>query len=54
MSKFANGINSKNRKGDNKKYLNFHKVILSLHSISCPSLKPLAVKVTVFEVPSFL
>ena len=53
MSKFAKGINSNNAKSDNI-FFNFHQAIESLPTISCPSLKPLAVTVTVFEVSSFL
>ena len=51
MSKFAKGYNSKNEKGDNsKKY--FHQVINVSSSISCPSLKLLAL--TFFEISKFL
>ena len=56
MSKFAKGINSKNVKAITKKnkyiVFNFHQVIYSLPSISCPTLELLAV--TVFEISSFL
>ena len=54
MSKFAKGINSKKAKTITKKreifFLNFHQVIHSLPSISCPTLELLAV--TVFEMIS--
>ena len=56
MSKFAKGINKKNAKGITKKryifFINFHQVIYSLPSISCPDLMLLAI--TVFEISSFL
>ena len=55
MSKFAKGINLKNAKAITKKemyFINFHQVIYSLPSISCPDLELLAV--TVIEVSSFL
>ena len=55
MFKFAKGINSKNAKAltKNKRFfLNFHQVIHSLPSISCPTLELLAV--TVFEISSLL
>ena len=49
MSKFAKGINSKNAKAMTKKktvyFIDFHQVIYSLPSISCPTLELLAVTV---------
>ena len=50
-------ITCKNAKGNNSKkikyfFLNFHQVIYSVSSISCPSLKLLAA--IVFEISSFL
>ena len=54
MSIFAKGINSKNAKAITKKsiyfFINFHQVIYSLPSISCPTLELLAA----FEISSFL
>ena len=56
MSKLAKRINSKNAKAIIKKkelyFIDFHQVIYSLPSISCPTLELLAV--TVFEISSFL
>ena len=57
MSKFAKGISSKKCKGHNLKkrnifFFNFHTVIHSVPSISCPTLELLAV--TVFEISIFL
>ena len=55
MSKFAKGINFKNTKTITKKkyiFINFHQLIYSLPSISCPDLELLAV--TLYEVSSFL
>ena len=55
MSKFAKGINLKNAKAITKKkyiFVNYHHLICSLPSISCPDLELLAV--TVFEISSFL
>ena len=48
--KFANGNNSKNQ--TNFFFLNFHQNIYSLSSITCPSLKLIAV--IVFEISNFL
>ena len=56
MSKFAKGINSKNAMAITKRkeiyFIDFHQVIYSLPSISCPTLELLVV--TVFEISSFL
>ena len=56
MSKFAKGINLKNAKAITKNkiyfFINFHQLIFSLPSISCPDLELLAVEV--FEISSFL
>ena len=56
MSKFAKGISLKNAKAITKNYIyifiNFHQLIYSLPSISCPDLELLAVMV--FEISSFL
>ena len=56
MSKFVKGINSKNAKAITKErniyIFNFHQVIYSIPSISCPTLELLAV--TVFDESSFL
>ena len=56
MSKFAKGNNSINAKGNNLKKDNFcfifHQVMYLFFSISCASLKLLAV--IVFEISSFL
>ena len=56
MSKFTMGINSKNAEAIIKKkeiyFIDFHKVIYSLPSISCQTLELLAV--TVYEISSFL
>ena len=54
MFKFAKAITDKNAKGNNSKkylFLNFHHVIYSLSSSSCPSLKLPAV--ILFEISSF-
>ena len=54
MSKFAKGINLKNAKARTKKkytFINFHQLIYSLPSISCPDLELLAV--TVFDISDF-
>ena len=56
MSKLAKGNDLKNAKAITKKkkhiFINFHQLIYSLPSISCPDLELLAV--TVFEISSFL